>query len=392
MSRPVRELGALRAPPYDLEALRAEVPLLQRLIPMNHCSQAPPTTGTRAAAERYLSSWSGRGMDWDAWMAEVESARASFARLIGADPDEVAITSSVSQAVSAFASALDFRGGRTRIVSSDAEFPTALHVWAAQEPRGATLVRTAVVEGAPSVPEYLAAIDERAALVSMPFAYYQTGALLDVAGVAEAARAAGALTFVDAYQALGSVPFDVRSTGVDALASGCLKYLMGVPGLAFLYVRRELAETLHPAVTGWFGRRDPFAFSAELDWADGARRFDGGTPPIFEAHVCRAGIDAVLGVGVDRIREWTLQVSEALVSGGRERGLRIMDPVEPQLRAPTTAFAVDDSHAVETRMRERGVIASARGPAIRIAPHYYTSLEDVEQALDALEAAVAEHR
>lgn len=378
------------SPPYDLEALRADVPILQRLVPMNHCSQAPPTTRTRAAAERYLSSWAGRGMDWDAWMAEVEAARRSFAHLIGADPDEVAIASSVSQALSALASALEFKHGRNRVISSDAEFPTALHVWGAQERRGAELVRTPVMDGAPSTAAYSQEIDGRSAVVSMPLGYYQTGALLDVEAVTALAREAGALTFVDAYQALGAVPMDVRALGIDALASGCLKYLMGLPGLAFLYVRRELAETLEPGVTGWFGRRDPFAFTAHLDWADGTRRFDSGTPPIFEAHVCRAGIETLLDVGVQRVREWTMALSAALVAGGRNRGLTVMGPEDPQRRAPTTAFAVEvDSHAVETHMRGAGVIASARGPALRLAPHFYSSLDDVERALNALEGAVA---
>lgn len=384
-------VDAPAAPSYDLRGLRAEVPLLQRLVPMNHCSQAPPTTRTRAAAERYLSSWAGKGMDWDSWMAEVEHARLTFARLIGADADEVGVTSSVSQAVSALASALEFGGSRRRIVASECEFPTALHVWAAQRPRGAELVLTPAVDGAPSEAAYRSAIDERALLVSMPFGYYQTGALLDLETVARSAREAGALTFVDAYQALGSVPLDVRELGVDALASGCLKYLMGVPGLAFLYVRREVAERLTPQVTGWFGRRDPFAFTPDLDWADGARRFDSGTPPIFEAHVCRAGMQSILDVGVAPIREWTLRLSGALVAGGKERGLTVLGPENPERRAPTTAFAVEpDSHAVEAHMRAAGVVASARGPAVRLAPHYYSSMDDVERALDALAVAVAD--
>src|SRR6516164_9796848 len=121
------------APVYDLTALRARIPILATLIPMNNCSQAPQTTATRAAAERYLESWNTRGMDWDAWVAEVEAAKREFARLINASPDEIAVFSSVSEATSAVASALDFHRGRSRVVVTEAEFPTIGHVWLAQE-------------------------------------------------------------------------------------------------------------------------------------------------------------------------------------------------------------------------------------------------------------------
>ncbi len=104
---------------------------------MNNCSQAPQTDATRAAAERYLDSWNRSGMDWDAWMAEVALAKAEFAKLIGAAADDIAVFSSVSEAASAVASALDLQGRRTNIVVSDAEFPTVAHVWLAQERRGA---------------------------------------------------------------------------------------------------------------------------------------------------------------------------------------------------------------------------------------------------------------
>ena len=109
----------------------------RRCIPMNNCSQAPQTDVTRAAAERYLESWNAIGMDWDAWMAEVQLAKAEFARLINASPDEIAVFSSVSEATSAVASAIDFSGGRSTVVVTEAEFPTIGHVWLAQEPRGA---------------------------------------------------------------------------------------------------------------------------------------------------------------------------------------------------------------------------------------------------------------
>jgi selenocysteine lyase/cysteine desulfurase len=161
---------------------------------------------------------------------------------------------------------------------------------------------------------------------------------------------------------------------------------MGIPGIAFLYVKPSVAEVLEPTMTGWGGRANPFAFDVkDLSWAPVARRFDTGTPPIFEAYVARAAMDFLAGIGLREIQNWTEELSRALIEGGKARGLRLLGSEDPLGKAPTTAFLVPgDSHVIEAKMRDRGVLASARGPAIRLAPHFYSKLEDVETALDTL--------
>src|SRR5215207_4234894 len=253
----------LVTPGYDIADWRSRIPLLAHAIPMNNCSQAPQTEATRAAADAYLESWARDGMDWDAWMTEVERARVSFARLINADVDEVAVTSSVSHAVSAFASALHFDTNRRDVVASGAEFPTVGHVWLAQDSRGASVRWVPLsAHGTIDVAEYEKRIDERTMVVSACHAYFVNGFKQDVGAITDLAHSRGALVFVDAYQTLGTEPIDVKALGVDALAGGTLKYLMACAGIAFLYVRRDLAEELRPTITGWFGRVNPFAFDA----------------------------------------------------------------------------------------------------------------------------------
>lgn len=371
-------------PTYDIESWRRRIPLFASCIPMNNCSQAPQTDATRAAAERYLDSWNHSGMDWDAWMAEVALAKAEFAKLIGATADDIAVFSSVSEAASAVASALPLQGSRTNIVVSDAEFPTVAHVWLAQEQRGAH-VRFAPVSDGADASVYEALVGDHTALVSACHAYYLDGMLQDTTRIAAIARKAGALSFVDAYQSLGSVPLDVRELGVDFLASGNLKFLMGIPGIAFMYVRPEIVETLEPSVTGWFGRANPFAFDAKLlDWSPTASRFDTGTPPVMNAYIARAGMEIINTVGQAHIREWLLVLGQRLIDGGRARGLALHGADDMRRKTATTAFVVGDSHAVEQRMRLRGVIASARGDVIRLAPHFYSTVADVDRALDVL--------
>lgn len=301
------------APSYDLAAWRARIPILKRMIPLNNCSQAPQTERTRAAALEYLDSWNRAGMDWEAWIAEVEHAKAEFATLIGAYPSEIAVSTSVSAITSSVASALDYTGGRRKIVVTEAEFPTVGHVWLAHEKYGARIEWVPVRDGVVDPADYDDAVDEETLLVSACHAYYQNGFVQDLEIIAEKAHGAGALLYVDAYQSLGTRPIDVKAHGIDFLASGCLKFLMGIPGIAFLYVRPELVETLRPASTGWFGQADPWAFDPKtLEWSRTSARFDTGTPAVINAYICRAGMEVINTVGPAAIHEWTVVLAEQI--------------------------------------------------------------------------------
>jgi selenocysteine lyase/cysteine desulfurase len=382
-----RRSGA--TPSYDLALWRSRIPLLTSMIPMNNCSQAPQTDATRAAAERYLESWNQSGMDWDAWIEEVQLAKQEFARLINASPDEIAVFSSVSEATSAVASAIDFTGGRRKVVVTEAEFPTIGHVWLAQERRGTRVAWVPVRSGMISPDAYDAVLDDQTAIVSACHGYYLDGYTQDLASVAAAAHGHGALLYVDAYQTLGTVPVDVRAIGADFLAAGNLKFLMGIPGIAFLYVRRELVDRLRPLTTGWFGRANPFAFQVkQLDWSATASRFDMGTPPIVSAYVARAGMAIINEIGVDEIRRWLELLGQRLIDGGIERGFTLHGTTDMSRKTATTAFVVDDSPAVELTMRRRGIIPSARGPVIRLSPHFYSTIADVDTALDVLASVI----
>jgi selenocysteine lyase/cysteine desulfurase len=244
-------------------------------------------------------------------------------------------------------------------------------------------------EGAIDRRQYKFHIDTKTLLVSATHGYYLDGSTQDLAHLATQAHQYGALVFVDAYQTLGTMPVNVRETGVDFLSSGNLKYLMGTSGVAFLYVRRELIEKLTPTVTGWFGRVNPFAFAAKtLDWSPTASRLDTGTPPVINVYIARAGMQIINQLGPAAIREWHEVLGRHMIEGGRQRGLELFGPTDVSHKTACTAFAVSDSRAVESAMRERGVIASARGPVIRLAPHYYSTLEDCDKALDALASIV----
>jgi selenocysteine lyase/cysteine desulfurase len=379
----------MTSPDYDLEAVRAQIPILATHVPMNACSQAPQSAPVRAAADAYLASWNEAGMDWDAWIAETEAARAEFAGLIGGAAEDVAVATSVSQATSSIATAMKWNGPRNGVVASAAEFPTVGHVWLAQKRSGAEVRWVPDGERGTTLENWAEHIDQRTRIVSACHGGYQTGVKQDIDGIAELAHDRGALLYVDAYQTLGTEPFDAPASGADFVASGNLKYLMGMPGIAFLWIRPGLTDALTPTVTGWFGRLEPFAFDAgTLDWGPGGHRFDLGTPPIMEAYVARAGMGWLRALGMEAIGAWTGRLRAHCVERALELGMRVMGPTDPAHRTPSTAIVCDDAYGVESALRAERIIASARGPVIRLAPHFYNTLDDVDQALDALARAM----
>ncbi|RJQ10366.1 MAG: aminotransferase class V-fold PLP-dependent enzyme [Bacillota bacterium] len=365
-------------------AWREEFPILADAIHVGNCSQGPQSRHVRRAIEAYLDNWLTVGMDWDYWMAEVSRAKAEFARLIGASPDEIAVSTSVSEAVSSVASALRTANGRRKVVATEAEFPTVGHVWLAHQKYGYKVEFVPVRDGQLMLDDYDRYVDQDTLVASITHVYYLNGFKQDLEPVVRLAHSRGSLVLVDAYQSLGTCPLDVKALDIDFLASGNLKYLLGIPGIAFLYVKRDLVPGLTPAVTGWFGQENPFSFEVRLlDYARDARRFDTGTPPVMPAFAARAGMEIVNHLGPKAISDRVDMLSRVALDACRRHGLKSVSPEDISRKGPTTAIDVPggDSHAVEVALRARNIIASARGPVIRVAPHFFIRPEDIERVV-----------
>lgn len=377
-------VGSL-ADEHTMAAWREEFPILQHVIHVANCSHSPQSRHVRGAIDAYLEAWNTVGMDWDHWMEEVYRAKAEFARLVGAAPEEIAVSTSVSEAVASVASALSVVGDRKKVVTTEAEFPTVGHVWLGHQKYGYKVEFVPLRQGRLSLEEYDRYVDSDTLMVSVTHVYYQTGYKQDLRPIAELAHSRGAYVLVDAYQSLGTCPIDVKALDLDFLASGNLKYLLGIPGIAFLYVKKDLIAALKPAVTGWFGQENPFAFKVHyLDYARDARRFDTGTPPVIPAFAARAGLEIINHVGIRAIGERIDQLSRVALAEARKRNLTVVSPEDVREKGATTAIEVPggDSHAVEVALKERHIIASARGPVIRVAPHFFTRPEDIERVMD----------
>jgi selenocysteine lyase/cysteine desulfurase len=360
-------------------------PIFEDRVYLNSCSQGALGLPVQAALEEFMGTWHRQGNPWGLWCERMEDLRVEFAALINAEPDEVAVTFSASTAVSAVASALDW-SERPRVVTSDFDFPTMGHVWLAQRPRGAE-VAFASARGDRLPPESFAAeVDGRTRLVATAHVCYRNGFKTDLAALAALAHAHGAPLLVDAFQSLGAEPLDVRALGVDALVTGTLKYLLGTPGLAFLYMRRDLAERLRPSDTGWFGQADPFAYDVHrLDPAPGALRFQSGSPPVPAVYAGLAALRLLRGVGLARVRDHVRGLADQLLAGLAERGLDVMTPFEPADRGPLVMVRCRDVERLIARLGERGVLCSTRDGALRVSFHLYNSESDVHALLSGLD-------
>ncbi len=227
---------------FNIEQWRRRVPACERLVLMNNCSQTPQTDHTRMAAERYLESWSREVMDWDRWEDEVDALKADFAAFINASPDEIATLTSVSEATAVLISALPLKD-RKKVVLTEAEFPCVAHIILAHGRYGLEPAWVPIRDEIIHAEDYDPLIDESTLLVSATHAFYQNGYVQDIAAIAKKAHDKGAFLFVDAYQSSGIVPIDVKAMDVDFLTTGTLKWMFGVPGIAFLYAKKELLRS-----------------------------------------------------------------------------------------------------------------------------------------------------
>jgi kynureninase len=223
---------------------------------------------------------------------------------------------------------------------------------------------------------------------------FRTSQLLDLAPVLAHARAVGAMSLVDAYQSVGSVDVDVRTLAPDFLTGGSIKWLCGGPGTGYLYVSPRLHERLRPAITGWFGHEEPFAFDPGPQRLHaGERRFWNGTPCIPAYAAARPGFAIAAEIGGDAIREKSLRLTERMLSLADESGLRVVSPREPARRGGTVCLDVPNAERVCARLVQNDVLLDFRpGVGIRLAPHHYTRDDEVETVMERVREAVDAER
>jgi kynureninase len=305
-------------------------------------------------------------------------------RILGAPAGSILMHQNVTVAEAIVLSCFTRVGDRNRIVYEEANFPSVRYLYQAQP--GLEVV--AVEDDAAIVD----AIDERTLLVPISHVLFKNAEIQDVEPIVRRAHEAGAHVVLDCYQSAGVVPFDLTGLGVDFAVGGSVKWLCGGPGAGWLYVRPDVAERLEPTLVGWQGHARPFAFEPELEYAAGARRFLTGTPNVPALYAATAGYDVIEEVGVQRIRERSLALTQLLFELCDEAGLEVVSPRDPERRGGTVTVSTPDHAACHQELGERGIVCDFRpDPAggIRLGPHFYNTEDEVRHAVSELAEIVA---
>jgi selenocysteine lyase/cysteine desulfurase len=373
------------ADPHPLAHYRDEFPIFRDRIYLNTCSLGALGDRARRKVAEFLDVWQSRGAAawYDVWWAALGELRTRYGRVIGAAPAEIALAPSISVALSAVASALDYTR-RPKVVVTALDFPTVPYQWLAKT--GVELVVVDSPDGISVPVEAIArAVDDRTALVATSHVYFTSGAIQDIAAVAAAAHARGALCLIDAYQSVGQVPVDAPASGADILLAGGLKWLLGGTGIVFAYVREELARRLTPSIAGWFSHKEQFAFDPRhLTFHDDARRFELGTPSLAAVHAQLGGLEYIEEIGVPRIREVTAALTEDLVARARDQGHRPKVAEGADQRSAIVMLPSADPAAAVRHLADGGIVADSRPGHVRLSPFFYNLRDDHVSALERL--------
>jgi selenocysteine lyase/cysteine desulfurase len=370
----------------NFAALRNEFPVLERKTYLNSGSYCALAHDVKAAIEAYMDDRLAVGANWDVWITKNEAVRALTAQLLGAAPDEIAVTASVSAGLNALASALNFNGKRNKVVISDFEFPTNAQIWHAQEPRGAKVVHVARdATGYIPAEKFADAIDENTQLVAITHVCFRNGAKLEIPEIVRIARSKGALVLLDCYQSVGSMDINVKTLDVDFAVGGMLKYLLGTAGIGFMYVRDAFTRSLVPTSSGWFAQANIAAMDITANRPHpSARRFEAGTPAVVNCYASEAGLKFLLGVGTKNIEKRNQALTRRCMERLVEIGWPSVTPTPDARRGATVCVPSRDSGALSRELMARDIVTSHRDDNMRASFHFYNNEDDIESLIAAL--------
>ena len=366
----------------QVQEIRSRFRIFDRKIYLNSCSQGALSDAVQAGLEDYVASWHEQGSPWELWVERYEAARTAFAQFINASPDEVAIITSASAGINSIASALSFRE-RKKVVMGEFEFPTMGHVWLAQRTRGADVQFVSAEGNRIPASNYEKMIDRNTLIVPLTHVCFKNGFRSEINAITEVAHRSGALVMLDDYQDCGTRPVDVKALGLDFYVTGTLKYLLGPPGLAFMYVRRELISELVPTVTGWFAQTNPFAFDPQhIDLSPTARRFESGSPSVPNVYAAMPGIQLLSEAGMENVASHIKTLTQSLLRYSLDLGIRVKTPVNSA--GPLVVLQSKDSNLLVQKLAENNIVASNRHDGLRISLHVYNTMDDVKAVVEIL--------
>ena len=369
----------------DVTSVRAEFPILQRKIYLNSCSLGALSLRAVAYLESFQELWHELGASawYGPWWEKLEDLRSRVSRFLGATPGQLALLPSTSAALSVIAESVDY-GRRNRVVCTELDFPTLAYQWAVKP--DVELVVLPSHDGVRvDLEQFAEAVDDRTAFLATSHVLYTTGYIQDLDALADIAHRAGAFFLVDGYQGPGQIPVDLGAGKADFYTTGPLKWLCGGPGLSYLYVRDELVQELQPRITSWFAARDQFNFDLEnFEPHDDARRFELGTPALPTVYTALGGQEIIDELGIETIRDQNRALTEHLVERAQESGFRLTIAPDPADRSAIVMIQHEDPPGAVEYLAERGIIVDHRPGHVRVSPHFYNTIDEIDQCVETL--------
>lgn len=370
----------------DWNGLREEFPVTRRWAFFDHAAVAPLSGRAQRAMAEWAADMADNGdVHEPRWVKRVEEVRGFFARLLNADPLDIAFVKNTSEGIGIVAEGFPWRAG-DNVVTAAEEYPANLYPWMNLAGRGVELRRVASREGRLWIDDIRAAMDARTRLVSLSYVEFASGFRNDLEAIGSLCRERGVYFFVDAIQGLGVLPLDVRRTPVDFLAADGHKWLLGPEGAGIFYIRRELLDLLHPVGVGWnsvVGARD---FSRiDFTLKPHAGRWESGTLNIAGITALGASLELLLEVGVPALTGRLKDLTDELCERARRAGLTVYSSRRPEDWSGIVSLIVPgDLRQRVIRCRNEGIVINQRGGRLRISPHCYNNVEEIERLMEAL--------
>ncbi len=379
-------MTALQSPDPWAE-FRRQMPIAERWAYFDHAAVAPLPCPSRDALLLWASQAAEQGDTvWPQWSQRVEQARRLAARLIGADPDEIALVRSTTEGISLVAEGFRWQPG-DNVVTLDNEFPSNQYPWMNLAERGVETRRVATVEGRVDLDRLNAACDARTRIVSISWVGYASGWRSNLDELAELAHRRGALLMVDAIQGLGAFPLDVGRTPLDFLAADGHKWLLGPEGAGLLFVRREHLDRLRPLGVGWHSVVHASDYNRiALELKPTAARYEGGSQNMAGFIALAESLELLLHFGAESIGRRILEITDLACQRLAAAGCPIASPRQGDHRSGIVLFETPGRDPTQVRMQlERaGIVVRLRAGKLRISPHAYNNEQDIDRLIEGL--------
>ena len=370
-------------------SIRALFPVTGRAIYLNHAAVSAPPTTTIDAIKLQLADVSENGsINFRKWMTVKESARQLLAGMLGARPEQVAFMRNTSDGLSTVANGLNWRAG-DNLVTFRLEFPSNLYPWLRLRDALGVEVRICEErEGRVDVDELIRLIDGRTRIVAISQVQYASGFRADLERIGRVARDHDALLVVDVIQALGVIPLDVQAEFVDVAAGACHKWLLTPEGIGFLYLSARARERIQPTLVGWTSVPNPDDYgNYEQGWSEGTLAWETGTGPVALVHGLLASLKLLDEAGIGRIQAHLEKVTDHLCDQLWNTDYEVVSSRRTGEKSQIVCIrnsAGLSTMDLYTHLKNKNIITAPRGDRLRISPHFYNTLEEMDELVKAL--------